>query len=191
MNDHINYHRVFLALPIANDLLSYINQTVRQLYPNHSALRWIHDQNYHITLHYLGSISEEQLNLIQHKMKPIIENYSSFSLKLETTAGFPSSHNPHSLVILVKLSFLLNSLHEEIKNILNSCGISVSPQTYHPHLTIARIKKGMIDVSGKRLPSPLKIPVQKILLLQSLTEENQVSFHTIDSFEFNHHKIEV
>lgn len=190
VNVPIHHHRVFLAIPIEQDLRNYIYQTIKSLYHNHPSLRWINEENYHVTLHYLGSISEAQLISVTEKMSPVIANYSSFSLKLELASAFPSSHKPHSLVLLVKLSFLLNSLYEETKNIISSCGIELPTRPYTPHLTVGRIKVGGWVGGHKRLPTPLKIGVQKLNLLQSLQDDYQVRFRELATFELNHYKVE-
>jgi len=191
VSNTLSYHRIFIAIPIDNELKHYIHQTARAIYPNYPALRWINQENYHITLHYLGSLSHTQLETVSYKIQPIIEHYSSFSLKFETTSSFPSARNPHSLVVLTKLSFLLNNLFEETKAAITACGITLSSRVYTPHITLARIKTGAWIGNNKRLPSPLKIPVQELQLLQSLTEEETVKFKKLSAFKLTHHAIEV
>ncbi|MBI5448106.1 MAG: RNA 2',3'-cyclic phosphodiesterase [Gammaproteobacteria bacterium] len=184
------YHRVFIAIPVNKDLHTYIHQTIKTLYPHSLGLRWNNEDTYHITLHYLGSISAPQCELLKNKLASVISKYSSFSLKLEISAGFPSN-KPHSLAILIKLSFLLNSLHEETKQIITACNISLSSRPYFPHFTLAKIKSDVWNISPKRLPTPIKMSVQEIQLLQNISIEQQTpQYHKLGVFNLSHHKAE-
>lgn len=186
----INYHRVFIAIPVDKDLQGYIQQTVKNLYPNNAFLRWIQAENYHITLHYLGSVTEKQLRNIITKITPIIHGYSSFSLKLEVASGFPSIHKPRALAVLVKLSFLLNNLYEETKQAITSCDVILPPRAYTPHLAVARVKLGGWIGASKRMPNPLKIPTQTLNIYQSLADESITKFRIINSIELSRCTIE-
>jgi len=190
VNNSTDFHNIFIAIPVEKELQAYIYQIISNLYSHYSSLRWINHENYHVTLHYLGSVKKKQLTLLVERIKPIIEAYSSFSLKLETATPFPSQHKPHSLVVSVKLSFLLNSLYETFKKEIEECGIDLPPHTYNPHITLAQLKKNGWIGNTKRLPHPFKIPVQSIDILQSLTEEEPSQFRKLASFELSYHKIE-
>ena len=191
MSNEIYHHRVFMAIPIDQDTQDLIHQTIQQSHPAHLPLRWIKKESYHITLHYLGSITQEQLELTATKLKPIIENYASFSLKLETSSGFPSSSKPHSLAVIVKLSFILNGLYEETKAILEECGVDSLPtRAYQPHITIAKAKNSTWVNNSKRLPSPIKVPVQEIQFLQSTGEDSSTPYTKLGTLMLTHHTVE-
>lgn len=181
----IHFHRVFLAIPVEKDLQGYILQTVKHLYPNNTFIRWIKEDNYHITLHYLGSVSADQLQLIVERITPIIQSFSSFSLKLEIVSGFPSSHKPRALAVLVKLSFLLKNLYEETKQVITEAGIILPPRTYTPHLSVARVKAGGWIGGSKRLPTPLKISTDVVHIYQSLADESQTKFKILGSIQLS------
>lgn len=100
---------------------------------------WIKISEYHITLAYLGKITEEQrLRLIavsdQIKIPPL-------SISIKGIGFFPPGKNPKSIWIGVEQGReAINVISENIRsNIANKAGL-IPKDSFYPHITIGKIK---------------------------------------------------
>ncbi len=100
---------------------------------------WIQMNEYHITLAYLGKITEEQrLRLImvfnQVKIPP-------FTISIQGTGFFPPGKNPKSIWIGVEQGReTINVISESIRSdIANKAGL-IPKDFFYPHITIGKIK---------------------------------------------------
>jgi len=88
-------HRVFIAINLPEstreELASY-----QEKWPELSA-RWTKPENLHITLDFIGNVSDEELEEIKEETKEIYRNYKPFTLKLSKIVYGPSEKMPRMI----------------------------------------------------------------------------------------------
>ena len=157
--------RAFIGLPVLESTAKSIWIQTRELRKASNVYRWASPANYHITLLFLGEISDVELTRIQTILQklqfPIGGDLSTSSI-----GGFPNSRKPRTVVSFLRDDLLLcQSLFNQLAALLPEYG---GTRKYCSHITIGRLRKGerpfpieCIDIEGV-------IPVRQLWLFQSI-----------------------
>ena len=132
-------HRIFVAInlpsEIKKELFSYAEK-----WPELPG-RWTPKDNLHITLEFLGSVTEEEVGEICLAAKQVAERHKSFSLNInKITYGPPKRMPPKFVWAEGDKSEELSLLREDMENTLTQ-KVSFIPEnrTFAPHVTLSRI----------------------------------------------------
>jgi 2'-5' RNA ligase len=103
-------------------------------------IRWVPDENLHLTVWFLGEVSDERsLAVIEALRTPM--RSPSFDLHVSGFGAFPPSGSPRVLWLGVPVGLpRLAIAHDEIGSRLAPLGFKGEARPYSAHLTIARIK---------------------------------------------------
>jgi RNA 2',3'-cyclic 3'-phosphodiesterase len=116
--------------------------------------KWYEPHDYHITLKFLGSISEEQAESAAEAVAPLAETIlSTIPINLTGAGVFPGLQKPHVLWIGVSRNKALTDLAAQIDVTTETLGFARETRTYQPHITIARW--------NGRLQQPLLLPKER------------------------------
>ncbi len=132
-------HRVFVAInlppEIKKELAGYENKW------NDVPAKWTPVDNLHITLVFLGDITDEELGEVCVTVKQITENHASFTLNLKKIAYGPADKIPPRYIwaggeTSEELSELKNNLEDALAEKVR---FLVDKKTFSPHITLAGI----------------------------------------------------
>jgi 2'-5' RNA ligase len=135
--------RIFIAVVISEDIRRIVYEQSRKAFAAREQIRIIPPENIHITLKFLGDTRDEDIGRIINAVSAAVSGHKSFEYSLEDRIGaFPSTGR-------AKIAFIginrgrdhISSLYESIEDKLYSLGIEKEKRSFHPHITIARIKK--------------------------------------------------
>jgi len=133
--------RTFIAVEVAEPVRQSIDDRIKGFRAHSLPVKWVPYSNLHITLKFLGEISRNRQDEIEHLLEQGAQRHSTFSVVLKDYGCFPNARNPRVLWIGVeKGSEELRALADDIDEILCKCGFTKDAR-FHPHLTIGRIKK--------------------------------------------------
>ena len=90
---------------------------------------------FHLTLKFLGEISEKQIENIKNNLKKV--KFKPFDLELTEIGSFPNDKRINILWVGIKPAGRVIELQQEIEKNLD--GFSKDLR-FHPHLTIGRVK---------------------------------------------------
>jgi len=134
-------HRVFIAinLPenIKKELISY-----QEKWPE-LPVRWTKRENIHITLVFLGSVSDEDILEICKIAREVAERHSAFPINFKRICyGPPGKMPPRMVWAEGEKSRDLGGLQQDLENSISNINIGKSEKReYAPHLTLGRIKE--------------------------------------------------
>ncbi len=100
--------------------------------------RWISPENFHITLRFLGDVSEDMAFEVDNALSQI--HAEPFDIQLDGLGCFGHS-KPHALWAGVAESEPLRALQARQEVALQKLGLSPEPRKYMPHVTVARLNK--------------------------------------------------
>lgn len=107
-------------------------------------IRWTKKDNLHITLFFLGYLSDEELLEICKVTKEVASQNSSFSINLKRIYyGPPKKMPPRMVWAEGEKSTELGKLQKDLENSLLSSsikGTEAEDRPYAPHITLGRIK---------------------------------------------------
>jgi 2'-5' RNA ligase len=133
--------RVFVAIPLPTELkskLRSLQQEFRQI-PLDAA--WVRQDGFHLTLKFLGEVQPERLDAIAAAMLETTQGYSPFFVMLREVGVFPNGSHPRVLWVgLHDEGGALGRLQKDLEENLARRGFPYDERSYHPHLTLARLK---------------------------------------------------
>ena len=142
--DISNKWRVFVAieLPVAvrRKVIEHID-SLRDSVPEAKA-SWIREGNLHLTLKFLGDIPFTNVEKLSAAVAIAGTRVEPFEIIVEGCGAFPPRGQPRVLWIGIDdPSGQLASLHVALEDECAKAGFPREARAFHPHLTIARIRK--------------------------------------------------
>ena len=121
---------------------------IRQLkqYDSDEAVRWVAADALHITLAFLGQITESTAALLLDALRKETADAESFELSLERLGTFGDRrHRGGAQVVWAGIGGdidALQRLHEFVSNAVRSVGLGVESRAFQPHITLGRVRQG-------------------------------------------------
>ncbi len=135
--------RVFCAVEIPSEIRVQSAQHIKQLrecFP-HVRASWEQAEKMHITLKFLGEINETELEKLNSAIINTTNNFQPFDISIEMTGAFPPRGVPRVLWLGVNDSVKsLKTLQNKLDDECAKFGFKKDTRTFHPHLTLARLR---------------------------------------------------
>lgn len=136
-----NEIRIFVALKIEPNaiVLNQLNEFKTTL--KNDRIRWVNQDNFHLTLRFIGNTTREQLYNLVDSFEIIAKQFHPFQLNIEGAGYFQTKENPRALFLKIINSVLLSDLNKEIEKSVVNVGFHEELKPFRPHLTLGRIKQ--------------------------------------------------
>ena len=158
-------HRLFVAIrppePIRDRLLD-LTDGVR-------GARWVEEEHLHLTLRFIGEVDRHGAEDVAAALGGV--HHPRFALALSGLGSFDRRGGTSVLWAGVTPQAPLKALHKKIDQALERVGIPPDRRVYHPHITLARIRRDggsiapLIDSAGSLASAPF--PVAEFRLYES------------------------
>lgn len=136
--------RVFCALELASEVRTLFIEHIarlRRAVPNAQAT-WSREQNIHLTLKFLGEVKPSQAARVSFAATHAVTDISPFQISIQETGVFAKNGNPRVLWLGVKdETGMLSRLQLRLEEACADEGFAREDRPFHPHLTIARLRK--------------------------------------------------
>ncbi|WP_027964205.1 RNA 2',3'-cyclic phosphodiesterase [Halalkalibacillus halophilus] len=154
MADDAHY---FIGVPIPSDRAKKLRHWQQAVKPFVHYKTWIHGEDFHITLKFLGSVSEEKLEEIKYFLGNI-SNFHSMLLEVDGIDFFGKEKQPRVMYGVVKEHHTLSNLKEFIERECEKIGFGRELRPYKPHITLAKKwEKKQLYISNGQLASKIKV----------------------------------
>src|SRR5579862_1260967 len=110
--------------------------------------RWVDPGNLHLTLRFIGEISEGRAADVDEALAELTAR--RFTLQLAGTGVFGGAR-PHALWVGVERSPELVKLRDKIEQALIRIGLMPEPRKFAPHVTLARLRDPELHQLGQFL----------------------------------------
>lgn len=104
-------------------------------------LRWVANENIHLTLKFLGDVSEEQVAQVSAQLEEFAAQTPPLDLQLTELGAFPSLRKPLVVWAGVTAPAALVELNSKVEAAMVSSGFEAEPRPFVPHLTLARLQR--------------------------------------------------
>ena|SRR2546428_549545 len=140
--------RTFIALELNEALQRFLGEIISQVSQELPDLRWVDPTGIHLTLAFLGELTDEQLDSVIAATQVAARQAVPFKYCLKGLGIFGSPHQPR--VIWMGIEDLpsgqiygspLQQLHRVLTKELELHGFEVEKRPFSPHLTLARNKR--------------------------------------------------
>jgi 2'-5' RNA ligase len=183
-----NLLRLFIGIKItpSSEIWTALRELKQQL--SESEINWVKQENYHITLKFLGETPEYYINSIDIIIQQILYNIHKFDIELKG-CDFFGKKSPQIIWIglhqVEKLIFLQRMFNKSLQEL----GFTTETKAFIPHLTIGRIKKlkssnsnfvKIIEKTSVKIIKPIEI--KQVDLIQSKLEATGPVYKSIKSY---------
>lgn len=169
----------FLGLPVPKEARTVWADWISQVKNDLPFKQRVHPQDFHITLHFFGKLSPEQVDTIEKKMNEITLTYQP-PLRLGGVDAFGPKGRESVLYTRVHAEEGLFSLYEKWKSQLNDMGMKTEQRPYRPHMTLAKKRIKEREFAWPDVPLPEAIFFQAAHLhLYRIHPGRSVKYETV------------
>ena len=140
--------RLFLAIDFPRE----VRQRLADMAGGIPGARWTEDSQLHLTLRFIGEVEEPLLPDIAEALRFV--RPPGFELGLKGVGIFGKPRQARVLWAGVTKSEALDHLHGKIESTLQGLGLEPEGRKFHPHVTLARLKKAPPDRLSTFLAAP-------------------------------------
>lgn len=130
--------RLFIAITLNKKERQRIIRAARPLRDEDLPVRWVDEQDLHLTLKFLGEVRRERVPALEKAMASVGAGTAAFSMTLGGFGAFPTIRRPRVLWLGVEASPALRCLKQDLEWGLTDCGFEAETRAFHPHLTLGR-----------------------------------------------------
>jgi 2'-5' RNA ligase len=133
--------RAFVALPLPEASLRIIGKLQQELATALPGVRWVKPETIHLTLAFLGDITEDSLEKLGSSMLSIGGLQSPVTATFSGVGAFPSRNRPRVVWLGLDGGNTLHQLHRALLAELHRLQLPVDDRPFVPHLTLGRSRK--------------------------------------------------
>jgi 2'-5' RNA ligase len=177
-----NTKRLFIAAPVPPDLKEVFRQ--HQAAFKQPAVRFLPDENLHLTVHFLGEVPADQVMEIQQGLQQLAATQENFQLTFECLEPGPKPKSPR----LIWARFRPHPAFTQLcAAVFQQMGIRPPDHAeYIPHITLARFRKDAprpVSLPIIYPPEPnFLMPVNSVALWQSELKSPQPVYHILAEY---------
>ncbi len=191
--------RIFCALDMPQEVSLQANDLISQLrrkFPDVKA-GWNRDGKFHLTMKFFGELRQQEIEALSEIAAKVAANISPFRIVVQDAGAFPAHGFPRVLWLgVTDLSGNLQKLQESLEEECSQAGFAREERPFHPHLTLARIRKrkGGQGASGKTRAlaaackeigfSPVELEVSDLVVFRSEPGETGSHYTVISRHPF-------
>ena len=179
--------RTFIAIELSKEAKNEISKIAEKIIKKNIIMaRFVEPENLHLTLKFLGEVSEKELEKIKEKLSEIKQE--GFDVLLGKIGFFSPNFVKVIWIELLCKENEIQRLQGQIENKLEEIGFMKEKREFQSHITLARVKslrdrQGFLDFIEKTEVKKIDFKVKSFKLISSeLTPEGPI-YKTIQEFE--------
>ena len=135
--------RTFIAIEISEEIRAILAQIESHLKYSGADVKWVASDNIHLTLKFLGEITEEKCEKVKAALDEIAKTTAPFEISLKDIGAFPKIEFPRVIWVgLDKGAKESTELAGRIDEALSKLGFAKETRPFAAHLTIGRARSG-------------------------------------------------
>lgn len=135
--------RTFIAVDLPPGVLEALGQVTAQLQEKllDTPVRWVNHQKMHLTLKFLGDISNENISMVEKILYSEAAKRQAMEIGIGGIGAFPKMRHPRVIWIGVEAPTELFDLRRGIEDGVARLGYNYDKYDFTPHLTLGRISR--------------------------------------------------
>ncbi len=134
--------RAFVAIEIGDTARVACAQLIERLRPMPARVAWVRPENLHLTLRFLGDVSEAQIEPFVDRARSEIHAHSPFEAVLRGVGAFPNPRRPSVIWTGFEsegnTAATLNAITESAARTI---GLESETRAFVPHVTLGRVRR--------------------------------------------------
>lgn len=136
--------------------------------------RWVHSQDLHITLAFLGSAPPDKLKQAENQVQEALKDVQTITLKINKLGFFGNVDSPRVFWADTEESKNLQSIRNKVFSACEEAGFQLETRPFRPHITLARKWKGeqpfqpeLLGLWEEFQPVPLSFEAGEVVIYQT------------------------
>lgn len=147
--------RLFLAINLDPAIRRDVYEAAAPLREAAPALRWVREENLHLTLKFFGEQLEPVAGALGAAITRVAAGYRAIDLELGGAGAFPNFRRPRVVWLGVHPDPKLELLHHDVELACETLGFPLEGRAFRPHLTLARVQPRDADLETRKTLSRL------------------------------------
>lgn len=172
--------RLFIGIPVPEEIKKIFNNVQSQNKKN-NGIRWVRDNNLHITVCFLGDIENGRIDKIILTLSQLLLGEKKFKLQFDRFQLSPQKE-PYMIWARFKDEENFTNLSSIMAHIFNNENSNTKKPT--PHITLARFNK-KTNIEKINLLNDLslyEINVEKIILYKSVLKPSGAQYYPLTEY---------
>jgi RNA 2',3'-cyclic 3'-phosphodiesterase len=148
-------------------------------------IKWLHDDQLHLTLKFLGEVSDKKLPVVEDALAESVQRKTSFKMLIAGTGCFPPRGSVRIIWAGVKdQESGVEKCFRAVEGEFAKIGFPPEERDFSPHITLARVKTdsshgALRDVVSKAELVPSAQQVEKITLYKSVLGSSGAQYFVV------------
>ncbi len=182
--------RAFIAIELPREIKDTLARLQAKLKTAGADVKWVEPNNIHLTLKFLGEITEEAKDQVCLALEKISGSKKPFDIVISSMGAFPNPGSPRVIWAAVAAGDPeIKTIAREIETCLEEIGIAKETREFSSHITLGRTRSAknrqelskLLEVqAGKKFE--YRFPAAKITLFKSTLTPRGPIYETIKEF---------
>ena len=129
----------------------WIAEKTGHLAAGHLFKKWVHTEDYHVTLAFLGDADKDVLERLMDQIGQKLQRVEAFSLLFTHFATFGRGERPRIFFLAPEKEKKLEEIQSIVAGCCRSAGFRLDEKPFNPHITLARQYIGEADFTEAKL----------------------------------------
>lgn len=161
--------RIFIAIEVSPKIRDALAQIQSHLKYSGVDVKWVEEKNIHLTLKFLGEISEEKCEKVKSILDEIGKTIKPFEISIKDIGAFPKIDYPRVIWVgLEKGVKESTELAVKVDEVLLKIGFQKETRPFAAHLTIGRVRSPKNKQALKEKIGTCQLPIAKPQTISSV-----------------------
>ena len=179
--------RIFIAIEFSNEIKKYLHNIQEIVKKNSISGKFTDKDNFHLTIRFIGEITEVQLNNLKKAIDNVALNQEKFELNFSRLGEFPRGEK-RIIWLGIEANQMMDKLYFKLENELEKQGYEKEGRGFVPHITMGR--EVVIAEEFKELEMKTKIideiiSVDKVSIMESTRINGKLTYIPVYVREFS------
>ena len=177
--------RIFIAINLPGEIKQEIVELQKKLKKFDWPVRWSVIDNFHLTLRFIGSMTDQEVEELKNIVEPSVKGISPFTLNLNGFIVLPSFEAPRVIGLSLKDNEALFSLQNKIAGPVEEQGIGEPERfSFNGHITIGRLEPVKVNFRAlTQLQFKGSFEVRSVEIMESVLKPEGPVYSTVESFQ--------
>ncbi len=164
----------FFAVSLPEETKRELNKVCLALREQLPFNRWVHQEDYHLTLAFLGAAQADKLLAAKSLVQASLDGEKSYYLHINQLGVFGKEDEPRIFWADTLKEIQLSSIRNKVFSSCVQAGFELDIRPFKPHITLARKWIGTTPFAARLLTennpfyqAPLSFPVNEVVLYQT------------------------
>ena len=134
--------RLFAAMPLPEPARAGVAGLLERLRCKDLPVRWVRDDNVHLTLKFFGEVAADRLGGIEQAIRTANEGSAPLEMRLDELGAFPNTRRPRVLWVGLEAPPALELLQDRLERQCDAIGFAPEGTPFRPHITLGRVREG-------------------------------------------------